>query len=252
WHKVREALEQHKAQRFRQGLATLMRPEEPLLEGCVVCHRDDIGASEIGPLHQNDPTSSLACRFCRDLYELGDELTRDKPYLVATRGEADGSPGTLVLPGRDNTWYAYQLVARPDESFARGFVINRWDLAAYPHSSLVPLFYAGYVPAVGDLPEAALQKEYEGDPDTQDFHTASMAGLAYAATGIDRVAMMRMDVDKLGQLLRRGFHPPSFSRLASFSRQLTLFFKYYLNGICQGQIGENRGPANLSRKTWES
>src|SRR5262249_23130256 len=46
WHKVREALEQHKAQRFRQGLATLMRPEEPLLEGCVVCHRDDIGASE--------------------------------------------------------------------------------------------------------------------------------------------------------------------------------------------------------------
>ena len=59
-----------------------------------------------------------------------------------------------------------------------------------------------------------------------------------------------MDVDHLGKILTRGFHPPSFSRLASFSRQLNLFFKYHLNAICRGDCQCVETPLNLTQKSW--
>lgn len=74
----------------------------------------------------------------------------------------------------------------------------------------------------------------------------SIEGLADQAQGIRRIAVCRMDVDNLGQAFIAGFeridqtdpaekmkHVNLF-RAAAFSRQMSLFFKYYINGLLQG------------------
>ncbi|MDR1448069.1 MAG: type III-A CRISPR-associated protein Cas10/Csm1 [Candidatus Ancillula sp.] len=62
--------------------------------------------------------------------------------------------------------------------------------------------------------------------------------LANASVGISRLAAMRLDVDNLGQAFISGFSKlpadkpgiyNSISRSASFSRSMSLFFKFYIN-----------------------
>ena len=67
--------------------------------------------------------------------------------------------------------------------------------------------------------------------------------LADEAQGIRRIAVCRMDVDDLGQAFIAGFEKPgekdaahrmryvTLSRTAAFSRQMSLFFKCYINDI---------------------
>jgi CRISPR-associated protein Csm1 len=251
WQHVGERIALQKSQRFRHELPTLMRPVEPLLDDCTVCHRDDLGPEEIGPLRQDDP-DSRACWFCRELYELGDDLARSPVYLAGWRTTGIAPQRALVLPCSDQTSLIYQVSwnAREVQTCERGFVVNRWDLDAYTHPALVPLFYAAHVRQVRDLPEHVKKLERNEDPQIKEEATASLPGLARAATGIDRVAALRMDVDHLGKILTRGFHPPSFSRLASFSRQLNLFFKFHLNAICRGDAQCVEAPLNLTQKPW--
>jgi CRISPR-associated protein Csm1 len=251
WQGVAERLALQKAQRFRHELPTLMRPLEPLLEDCTVCHRDDLSPNDIGLLRQDDP-ESRACWFCRDLYEFGDDLARNPVYLIGQRVTSEVSRRALALPCSDQTSLMYRVSSdtKGVPACERGFVINRWELDAYIHPALVPLFYASHVPQVRDLPEYVKKLERDRDPQVQEDATASLIGLARAATGIDRVAALRMDVDYMGKILTRGFHPPSFSCLASFSRQLNLFFKFHLNAVCQGDSRCVEAPLNLTKKSW--
>lgn len=70
--------------------------------------------------------------------------------------------------------------------------------------------------------------------------------LADQSEGIRRIAVCRMDVDNLGQAFIAGFEQPdqtdpvqrmkyvNLFRAAAFSRQMSLFFKYHINGLLQG------------------
>ena len=57
--------------------------------------------------------------------------------------------------------------------------------------------------------------------------------------GIERLGVLRADVDNLGQAIVSGFDKKynTLSRTATLSRQLSLFFKYYINDILEN--GEN-------------
>ena len=79
-----------------------------------------------------------------------------------------------------------------------------------------------------------------------------MDELARSAAGIRRIAVCRMDVDNLGQSFVSGFeqaekesaaqrqHFVTISRTSAFSRQLSLFFKCYINEILSGDYGGKR------------
>lgn len=247
WQKVGEALSGAKGLRFHHQLKEMMVPCEPLLDGCTVCHRDDLAPEELGPLHSDDPDSPHACHFCRALYYLGDELTRERPYLIAQQEKQPFSENVLRFPTRDGSFLTYRLYnnLRGISTLERGFVLNSWTLTDYTHPFLSPLFYGGHIAQVEDLPATAQKREREENPTVRPGATASLAGLACVATGSDRIAALRIDVDNMGKLLSRGFPSPSFSRLASFSRQLSLFFKYHLNAICEEK---SLSPCNLSEK----
>ena len=73
-----------------------------------------------------------------------------------------------------------------------------------------------------------------------------MDELAQQAAGVRRIAVCRMDVDNLGHAFISGFEQENekdpvrrmryvnLSRTSAFSRQMSLFFKGYINGILEG------------------
>lgn len=76
----------------------------------------------------------------------------------------------------------------------------------------------------------------------------SMEQFSEQSQGIPRIAVCRMDVDNLGQAFIAGFECAdaagptqrmkyvNLSRAAAFSRQMSLFFKYHINGILRGLL----------------
>lgn len=92
---------------------------------------------------------------------------------------------------------------------------------------------------------------YVGDYADSNF----MKDLAQKSQGIRRIAVCRMDVDDLGQAFVSGFerkdgataaarqHFVTISRTAAFSRQMSLFFKLYLNSLLNGAYDSQRALA---------
>ena len=74
--------------------------------------------------------------------------------------------------------------------------------------------------------------------------------LAEISNGIKRIGILRADVDNLGQAFVNGFEEKynTLSRTATFSRQLSLFFKYYINSILgNGEYSINGEICNKQR-----
>ncbi len=71
--------------------------------------------------------------------------------------------------------------------------------------------------------------------------------LASASTGIDRLGILRADVDNLGTTFVSGFEDKymTISRTAALSRHLSIFFKYYINIILKN------GNSNYLKSTAE-
>lgn len=84
-----------------------------------------------------------------------------------------------------------------------------------------------------------------------------MDNLSAQSKGIQRIGVCRMDVDNLGQAFVAGFELPdtenpteryryvTISRTSAFSRQMSLFFQLYINGILSGQY-RNKKPLAVS------
>jgi len=56
--------------------------------------------------------------------------------------------------------------------------------------------------------------------------------------GDNKLGLLRMDIDGLGSIFSSGLQYNSLSRLSSLSLRLRLFFKYWINEICRGNIYE--------------
>ncbi len=54
--------------------------------------------------------------------------------------------------------------------------------------------------------------------------------------GDKKLGLLRMDIDNLGIIFSQGLKVNSLSRLSSLSFRLKLFFKYWINEICKGNI----------------
>ena len=67
-----------------------------------------------------------------------------------------------------------------------------------------------------------------------DYHTdKEFTELAEKSSGIERIGVIRADVDNLGRAFVSGFDKSytSLSRTATFSRKLSLFFKHHINSL---------------------
>lgn len=246
WSQVGPRIAEAKSRRFKEQIGKLLEPQEPSLplEVCCVCQRDDV--ENLEPLRKEEPEENRACPFCRCLFDLGDKLVGAK-FIGSTKDLAlakNYSEYPVQIKTSTGGDLHYVALRKREEGFDALYVINNWDLKEYRSPNSFPILIGNYVRKVGELPEHARVSEMKEA-------TASFEELASASRGVNRIGVLRMDVDRLGKIFISGFDQKlrTFSRLASLSRQLTLFFKHYINSICKADLGEQIQPLDLSEKS---
>ncbi|MCI8284803.1 MAG: type III-A CRISPR-associated protein Cas10/Csm1 [Firmicutes bacterium] len=175
----------------------------------------------IGPVDEDG-----LCTICASIKNF-DILNKD--FFTIVSEELAGS--IPVMEGRwlvaDSEKELRTRIGNQDSSFIRAFSKNA--------------FYSG---------QDIASKLWVGD---YTISGASMNDFAKAAEGIDRVAVLRLDVDNLGQAFVAGFDDEAndnryvtLSRTATFSRQMSIFFKYHINHILKNPQHDNFANKNKS------
>lgn len=216
WEAAIQKLAVQKSQRFDQHLDQLLAIK-PAHEPCKVCHRDD--TENLKPLGGDGPE---ACPTCHQMADLGQKLFRVGALVRSAAQRVDGALARVDISIGDRPIY-YHLFEEaktiPKEPEAV-YLINNWDLSLYkfPHfKNPTPLLLGNY-----------------GQASTQETGYITAQEMADTATGIQRVGYLRMDVDKLGQIFAKGLGDNySLPRLAGLSRQMSYFFKVYLNSLAE-------------------
>lgn len=226
FRRVSQELMERKLQRYDVAqLRDLCSPTSAL-------NRVPEGTRECAICHQSVPSDTLqaygegeenACPYCRNLLLLGQRILAGQVVAIA----ATPAPDALTLPGYEGEVYAYartleqiqadmgnvkRLYVKPDVHIVSPIATKLW---------------------VGDYTAR------DEDGAILDFKTiASYSGGSLEATGIPRLGVMRADVDNLGAAFVSGFSKPydTLIRKAALSRQLSVFFKGYINAICCGQL----------------
>lgn len=166
---------------------------------CSICRRTD---------RLKDETH---CEICWALEQMARKMM-DNDFFVVTKEKEEVS---LPMPGDK------YLVIEKDEICLRKRMSGKNYVRAYSKNK----FCSGYSIAT---------KLWVGDyRDGYDFQE-----LADAAQGIQRIGVLRADVDNLGEAFVSGFKNKdnqdryvTLSRTATFSRKLSLFFKYHINHL---------------------
>ncbi|HPD25077.1 type III-A CRISPR-associated protein Cas10/Csm1, partial [Tenuifilum sp.] len=206
WSELSIKIENSKKQKYKHNLSEIFRVLEPKLQNaeCRICHTDEKDLVED------------TCGICRSLVDLGRELKeRNNDIIYETDNPNDLTNGYFKI----NNKY-YKLGSKKQASRAKGkvYVINSWNLNDYKYDNSIQLLLGNYVTSKADSFEDLCKIE-----GTDRF---------------DYIGVLRLDVDNLGKIFSGGINKTeaTFSRMASISRNLTLFFKYYINQICYGNL----------------
>lgn len=184
---------------------------------CEECHRSDADINE----HN-------LCPLCASLGNISASLIDKDVFVVVEALEDTASFGRigLALPF-DKQLVMYSrveyLAARP--AFVRIYTKNSWDMGVKLSTHL---WMGDYTVDTGEVGISA----YAGQGSTLE-----------EGYGIERLGVLRADVDNLGTVFSNGIPADkvSISRTSTLSRALSYFFKYHINkvlknGCYQAQI----------------
>lgn len=214
FRRVSSALAEHKLRRYdASALRRLNSAHAVSGRECRICGRTDKLKGE-------------RCEWCSLFVDLSEKVQRCGVYYVSAD---DSEAYDFALPAADGGAY----ISLMDEKTAR----SRMDGGAVKRIYSKNKAYTGLKYST---------RIYIGDY----AYSNSIEELARNAAGVKRIGVCRMDVDDLGQAFVAGFERPSLptaaerqhyvtlSRTAAFSRQVSLFFKCYINDILSGSPGK--------------
>ena len=216
WSNLSVKLEQSKKKKWQhkieEVLATRMPHGNCLTKYCEVCFRED---TELNPLVRgNDQVYESICGPCSDQFNLGEALKELSGVSEPVICKFETKPNIFSIK-IDNAFYLLGSAKDKLSSMEPVCVYRVNDLSAsnyiHPGSTYFPV----------------------GIYQHQKFDELSKAAEIFA---IDRIAVLRMDVDNLGKIFSEAVpeEDRTFSRMASISRGLNDFFKYHLNTIVRG------------------
>ena len=150
------------------------------------------------------------CEFCNKIKNYSKNILHKDCFTVKKQGNSD----SLKLPGD------YYLVAESKDELKKSMLSDDYK-RAYVKNDM----YTG---------KHIATKIWVGDYSTKD----TFEEFAKNSKGIDRIGVLRADVDSLGNTFKYGFKNTdnqdryvTLSRTATLSRQMSLFFKLYINMI---------------------
>lgn len=223
YRRLSEALSRRKMQRYSAADIRALNSEPLSKDGreCKIC-----GTSQ-------RLTASGLCQWCDRFVRLSRKIQDSDVFVLSMDKDVDALP----LPSPHGTAYLHFS----DEADARRQLMEqRPILRIYTkNKSYTGLRYA--------------TRLFVGD-----YHASNlMSELADKAAGIRRIAVLRADVDNLGAAFMCGFEQQSedveqrnrfvtLSRTATLSRQLSVFFRYHINGILAGNAPGMEGALPVS------
>lgn len=215
---ISKGISHKKAHRYTADeIRRLNTPPQNAGRECIICRRLD-------KLDKED-----RCGICSKLLELSGEILGNKYFLVYPEEKGDG----LKLP------FGKILLSCKEEELSRDEGLRTY-LRIYQKNSFQNKIGAINV-LIGDY--RPLDRErYHGQ-------TPTMEDLAAASEGIKRIGILRADVDNLGSAFVSGFdagqNHATLARTSTLSNQLSLFFKYHINGLLKNTGG------HISKEEWE-
>ena len=149
-------------------------------------------------------TKDDLCSICAAMKQLGTDIASADYFTVSTKPEGQALPFGLYLRAVSSDTLTNELKAGTE--FRRIYVKNRVEESGIPAHRIW----------LGD---------YIAEPTFED--------LAAHSNGIKRLAVLRADVDNLGQAFVAGFPQElmTLSRTSAFSGSLSRFFKLHINEI---------------------
>lgn len=164
------------------------------------------------------------CHFCSSLEDFSKDILY-KDFFAVLLGKNHGG---IMLPGD------YSLIAQTEEELKKRMTTDPAFVRAYSKNRFFTGKYVATRLWVGDYTQKGMT--------TEEF--------AKAASGIDRIAVLRADVDNLGRAFVSGFDPAytTLSRTATFSRMLSLFFKHHINSILSEGVWSMENTVGKPRK----
>lgn len=224
WSTVTKKLTPQKSRKFAEEINYFIRPRRSY-DKCQVCHRDDV--KKLENLNTDRPDSVQACSTCRRMFRLGGKLFKVEAIVRQDKRHPPQQKVSSAFRISFPKAYYYLLHERAQIDEVEGeknvFFINNWNLQEYrdPETkNIVPLLLGNY---------GQLSQEESG------FIRANE--MAEKAKGISRVGYLRMDVDRLGRIFAEGLgENQTLPRLAGLSRQMSYFFKVYLNSLAKNRL----------------
>lgn len=198
---VSAQISQKKASRYsaQQIISLNTSPKSENARECIVC-----GATD--NLDEGDK-----CRLCASLENISSKLINNKEdnfFLILNSLVSD--MGGVALP------FGQYLFIVDKEYAVNAIKSNDAYVRCYSKNKIYSGLNVSSKMWLGDYSSASSFKE-----------------LAQSSVGIKRLGVIRADIDNLGQAFVSGFNENSvsISRTSAFSRNLSLFFKYYINGL---------------------
>ena len=235
---VREMISKDKYSRYTsEDLRLLFNPSSEInktidnTKECSVCHNSSVGLLKYG---EGD---TMSCPNCKALRDLGEELL--KGDVLAVFKDLPSDTPYIEIPSMDDK--LYMAVCRLSDVEEKCIDAQR----IYVKNKM----YTGKLMATRLWMGDYITQNDKGK--TLDFQElVNMTGGGSDASGISRLGVLRADVDNLGASFMAGF-PEKYNtlgRTAALSRQLSLFFKAYINNLCAGQMPDKQEKFFLFNK----
>ncbi|MBO3463293.1 type III-A CRISPR-associated protein Cas10/Csm1 [Aetokthonos hydrillicola Thurmond2011] len=226
-----------KSRKFAENISEVLQERESY-QPCKVCHRDDVKQEKLQPLNDSELDSVLACETCCTMYDLGGKLLRVNSIVRShTKNLYDQKTPKISFelsaigesPAINVYYYLFEAEKPIIKNPETVLLINNWTIEHYKlryFSNPVPLLLGNYGKEAEKSEEEAEKSEESG------FMRANQ--MAKKAKGINRVGYLRMDVDNLGRIFAEGLgENKTLPRITGLSRQMSYFFKVYLNSLAE-------------------
>ncbi|MCU0542584.1 MAG: type III-A CRISPR-associated protein Cas10/Csm1 [Oscillatoriaceae cyanobacterium Prado104] len=223
WDKAIKEVNKQKSRKFFKEIGNLLDIKVSYEQKCRVCHRDD--TEDLDRLNRHEEDSVLACPICREMFDLGSELLKLEVIIRSSEQQIQGTAHTISfdLPTGHIYYHIFSNWQQIIKDADTALLVNDWEVRHYQFRhfrNAVPLLLGNYA------------RESIKEPGK----TMRAGELAEKSDGIKRVGYLRMDVDNLGKIFAKGLgNKHSLPRLAGLSRQMSYFFKTYLNSLAKNR-----------------
>ena len=207
---------------------------------CAICHTSRHKVEE-RDINSVDGKKVLVCKNCKSLFDVGRKLIeKSEKVIMGIR---------LQKPDTAQTIY---LEVPSISSEKRYLCFENFELAKnnlQKDKNYYKRLYSKNEMMTGiSMATNLWMGDYSKNPDSGK--TIDFEEIVSKAKGIKRLAVLRADIDNLGDIFISGFERKNLdnryqnvtiSRYATLSRHLGLFFKRYINNICKGEIQSTKG-----------